>query len=92
MPIEQALREGATPNMHCHFSSEDPAESPMEHIDFSAEVDEFPVKVLPSTPADRLLHLFRGLGTAYCLVVNRKGVLVGILKKKDFCNWLQVIG
>eukprot|EP00292_Cryptomonas_paramecium_P027036 CAMPEP_0113670158 /NCGR_PEP_ID=MMETSP0038_2-20120614/4981_1 /TAXON_ID=2898 /ORGANISM="Cryptomonas paramecium" /LENGTH=56 /DNA_ID=CAMNT_0000586143 /DNA_START=48 /DNA_END=218 /DNA_ORIENTATION=- /assembly_acc=CAM_ASM_000170 len=44
---------------------------------------------MESTPLDRIVEMFRALGIRY-LLVTRNGQLVGVIKKKDVIEHIEV--
>lgn len=82
--IEKAKYDGEEEGARVHFSTAPPPyHCPDNHLNASVYVDKFPVNVLPATPAERILDLFKGLGLRYCVVKDEGNRLVGVIKKKD---------
>ena len=48
-----------------------------------------PIQIVETTPLDRVVEMFRALGLRY-LLVTRNGALVGIVKKKDVIEHIEL--
>ena len=82
-----------TPQTLCSFGTPaglpDDAEAAESYIDLSPWLDASPIQIMETTPLDRVIEMFRGLGLRY-LLVTHNGQLVGILKKKDILEHIEL--
>jgi predicted transcriptional regulator len=62
---------------------------PPGYADISSYVDEFPILIIPETPLDILLDIFKGIGLRCAMVINSNDELVGIIKKKDLAVFIS---
>eukprot|EP00736_Rhodelphis_marinus_P013749 Rmarinus@m.20293 len=60
----------------------------IDYIDMRPWMDQFPIQISESTDINRVYQLFRSLGLRFVLVTHR-GVLVGIIKKKDLIEFAE---
>uniref|UniRef100_A0A7S4HA48 Chloride channel protein n=1 Tax=Guillardia theta TaxID=55529 RepID=A0A7S4HA48_GUITH len=71
----------------CFFSSKVDCDDP--YVDLSPWLDQSPIQIVETTPLDRVIEMFRALGLRY-LLVTHNGQLVGILKKKDILEHIEL--
>jgi len=71
----------------CYFSAVEGARE--RYIDLSAWLDKSPIQIRETTPLDKAIEMFRALGLRY-LLVTRGGQLIGILKKKDILEHIEM--
>ena len=86
--MEKCRNNGrVTGRTRCYFSSvEGTRES---YIDLSPWLDKSPIQIRETTPLDKAIEMFRALGLRY-LLVTRNGQLIGVLKKKDILEHIEM--
>jgi len=94
--LEQAInkREGVDENTPCYFGSAIEVQKAAERhsqsifVDFSPWIDDTPIQVSSSTPLNLVFDMFKKLGLRYVLV-SQRGVLLGVITKKDILQHIQ---
>jgi predicted transcriptional regulator len=76
------------------FMEEDSAGPPIQHralaeVNLSRFVNRFPVMALVNTPLDQVYDLFSSLCLRSVMVVDRRGILAGLITKKDILRFVQ---
>lgn len=73
----------------CVFSADHQTSDNATYVDLSPWLDQSPIQIGETAPLDRLIEMFRALGLRY-LLVTHNGALVGILKKKDILEHIEL--
>lgn len=80
---------GLGDNCRVFFTNDIPVSRDAPLFDLSPFMDQSPIQIVEMTPLDRVIEMFKALGLRH-LMVTRHGALVGIIKKKDILEHIQI--